>query len=151
MNSLQKKDPIIYGLIEKEKKRQRENIILIASENFVSESVLEAQGSVLINKYAEGYPDKRYYNGCENIDEIEKLAIKRLLKIFKAKYANVQPHSGTQANLAVYNALLKPNDIILGMSLDSGGHLTHGFKLNFSGKFFQSYSYSVDNETEQID
>ncbi|MDD3067320.1 MAG: serine hydroxymethyltransferase [Acholeplasmataceae bacterium] len=149
--NLRLKDAEIDSFIQKELNRQEEHIELIASENFVSPAVLEAQGSILTNKYAEGYPKKRYYGGCEFVDEIETLAIERLKKLFDAKYANVQPHSGSQANMAVYQALLNPGDKILGMSLAEGGHLTHGFSLNFSGKFYQSYFYGVDQITEQID
>lgn len=149
--NLRLKDAEIDSFIQKELNRQEEHIELIASENFVSHAVLEAQGSILTNKYAEGYPKKRYYGGCEFVDEIESLAIERLKKIFDAKYVNVQPHSGSQANMAVYQALLKPGDKILGMSLAEGGHLTHGFSLNFSGKFYQSYFYGVDQVTELID
>ena len=141
--NLKKTDPMIEEIILKEKNRQEQHIELIASENFVSDAVLEAQGSILTNKYAEGYPKKRYYGGCEFVDEIETLAIERLKKLFNAKYANVQPHSGSQANMAVYQALLKPGDMILGMSLSEGGHLTHGFHLNFSGKFYQSSFYKI--------
>jgi glycine hydroxymethyltransferase len=148
--SLIKYDPIIDEIILKEKKRQEEHIELIASENFVSQAVLDAQGSILTNKYAEGYPKKRYYGGCEFVDEIETLAIERLKELFDAKYVNVQPHSGSQANMAVYQALLKPGDTILGMSLSEGGHLTHGFHLNFSGKFYKSVFYGVDENTEMI-
>jgi glycine hydroxymethyltransferase len=139
--NLRLKDAEIDSFIQKELNRQEEHIELIASENFVSPAVLEAQGSILTNKYAEGYPKKRYYGGCEFVDEIETLAIERLKKLFDAKYANVQPHSGSQANMAVYQALLNPGDKILGMSLAEGGHLTHGFSLNFSGKLYQSYFY----------
>lgn len=148
--NLKMSDPMIDEIILKEKNRQEEHIELIASENFVSDAVLEAQGSILTNKYAEGYPKKRYYGGCEYVDEIETYAIERLKKLFKANYANVQPHSGSQANMAVYQALLQPGDTILGMSLSEGGHLTHGFHLNFSGKFYKSTFYGVDEETEMI-
>lgn len=144
-------DPIIRDIILKEKNRQEEHIEMIASENFVSEAVLEAQGSILTNKYAEGYPKKRYYGGCEFVDEIETLAIERVKALFQCNYANVQPHSGSQANMAVYQALLLPGDKILGMSLAEGGHLTHGFNLNFSGKTYQSVFYGVDPVTEKID
>ncbi len=144
-------DPIIHAIIGKEKNRQETHIELIASENFVSQAVLDAQGSILTNKYAEGYPKKRYYGGCEFVDEIESLAIERLKTLFKASYVNVQPHSGSQANMGVYMALLNPGDRILGMSLAEGGHLTHGFNLNFSGKLYQSFSYGVDEKTEMID
>ncbi|MEZ0180325.1 serine hydroxymethyltransferase ['Camptotheca acuminata' phytoplasma] len=141
----------VFKIIEKESERQENNLGLIASENFVSKAVLKAQGSILTNKYAEGYIGKRYYNGCEFIDEIERMAIENLKKLFNVKFANVQPHSGSQANMAVFQALLEPNDVILGMSLKEGGHLTHGFSLNFSGKFFRSYNYGVSPETEMID
>lgn len=149
--SLKEKDYEIYAIIEKEQKRQENNIELIASENFVSKSVLEAQGSILTNKYAEGYPSKRYYGGCEYVDRIETLAIERLKKIFQAKYANVQPHSGSSANMAAYRAILKPKDKVLGMALDQGGHLTHGHPLNFSGIDYEFIPYFVDKETEMID
>jgi len=148
--NLKKYDPMIDEIIQKEKNRQEEHIELIASENFVSDAVLEAQGSILTNKYAEGYPKKRYYGGCEFIDEIETTAIERLKKLFNAKFVNVQPHSGSQANMAVYQALLNPGDTILGMSLSEGGHLTHGFHLNFSGKFYKTAFYGVDEQTEMI-
>lgn len=137
-------DPELFASIEAEKKRQEEHIELIASENYTSQRVMEAQGSVLTNKYAEGYPDKRYYGGCEYVDIAEKLAIERLKELFGADYANVQPHSGSQANAAVYMALVKPGDTILGMSLSDGGHLTHGSKVNFSGKIYHSIEYGVD-------
>ncbi len=149
--NLKSVDPMIDEIISKEKNRQEQHIELIASENFVSDAVLQAQGSILTNKYAEGYPKKRYYGGCEFVDEIETLAIERLKKLFNAGFANVQPHSGSQANMAVYQALLKPGDMILGMSLAEGGHLTHGFKLNFSGRFYQTAFYGVSEETEMID
>lgn len=148
---LSKIDPIINDIILKEMNRQEEHIELIASENFVSQAVLDAQGSILTNKYAEGYPKKRYYGGCEFVDEIENVAIERLKKLFQASYANVQPHSGSQANMAVFQALLQPGDMILGMSLAEGGHLTHGFHLNFSGKYYRSSFYGVDEHTELID
>ncbi len=149
--NLAKQDQEIYHLIEDEKRRQLEQIELIASENYVSKAVLEAQGSILTNKYAEGYPARRYYHGCENIDAIETLAIERAKQLFKAKFVNVQPHSGSQANMAVYVALLKPYDTILGMSLDAGGHLTHGSKVSFSGKWLNAISYGVEKETGLID
>ena len=136
--------------IESESKRQDENIELIASENFVSKAVLEATGSILTNKYAEGYPGHRYYGGCEYVDEVEDLAREYLKKLFNAEYVNVQPHSGSQANMAVIMSVLEPGDKILGMDLSAGGHLTHGYKLSFSGKLFESYSYGVDKETETI-
>lgn len=144
-------DKEIYDAIEAERKRQNEGIELIASENFVSESVMEAAGSVMTNKYAEGYPDKRYYGGCECVDIAEKLAIERAKKLFDVKYVNVQPHSGSQANMGVYKALLNIGDAILGMKLDHGGHLTHGKNVNFSGKDYQVYSYSVKKDDELID
>ena len=143
-------DPLMSKFIESEKNRQEFNIELIASENFVSSQVLEAQGSILTNKYAEGYPKKRYYGGCEFVDEIENETKRRLKKLFDVKFVNVQPHSGSQANMAVYQALLKPGDVILGMSLSEGGHLTHGFHLNFSGKLYESHFYGVDEKTEMI-
>lgn len=139
-------DPELYGFINQEFHRQEDNIELIASENYASVAVLEAQGSVLTNKYAEGYPGKRYYGGCEFIDKVEQLAIDRLCKLFKVKYANVQPHSGSSANLAVYKALVNNGDTVLGMSLDAGGHLTHGYKLSFSGKDYHSEFYGVNKD-----
>ncbi|MDR2822059.1 MAG: serine hydroxymethyltransferase [Acholeplasmatales bacterium] len=147
MNDINK----IFELIEEEKNRQRTHIELIASENYVSKNVLKAQGSILTNKYAEGYPGRRYYGGCEQVDKIEELAIETLKKLFNCKFANVQPHSGSQANMAVYNALLNPGDVILGMGLNDGGHLTHGYSINFSGKVYKSISYGVLKETELID
>ncbi len=144
-------DPEIYSAICQELERQRDKIELIASENIVSEAVLEAAGSVLTNKYAEGYPGKRYYGGCEYVDIVEQLAIDRLKQLFGAKYANVQPHSGAQANTAVYFAILEPGDTILGMDLSHGGHLTHGMKLNVSGRTYHSEFYQVDKETGRID
>ena len=140
----------IFEMIEREKKRQQNTIELIASENFVSENVLIAQGSILTNKYAEGYSSKRYYGGCEFIDEIEKIAISNAKKLFGVKYANVQPHSGSSANMAVYRSLLKKGDKVLGMELNSGGHLTHGSPLSFSGMDYKFISYDVDRETGQI-
>lgn len=142
--NLKEYDKEIYDLIEKEKYRQSNNIELIASENFVSEAVLEAVGSILTNKYAEGYPGARYYGGCTNIDGVETLAINRAKKLFGAEHANVQPHSGSQANMAVYMSVLEPGDTILGMSLSNGGHLTHGSKVNFSGKLYNFIPYGVD-------
>jgi RpiB/LacA/LacB family sugar-phosphate isomerase len=144
-------DPQVAEAIQHEKLRQQENIELIASENFVSPAILEAQGSILTNKYAEGYPKKRWYGGCENVDSIEQLAIDRAKKIFGAEHANVQPHSGSQANMAVYFSVLKPGDKMLTMDLSHGGHLTHGNKANFSGKFFEIVHYGVNKETERID
>lgn len=145
------KSPALWDTIKSEEKRQEDTIELIASENIVSDSVREAQGSVLTNKYAEGYPGKRYYGGCQYIDKVEQLAIDYAKKLFNAEYANVQPHSGSQANMTVYNALLKPGDTILGMGMDAGGHLTHGSKVNFSGKIFNSISYDLNPETEELD
>lgn len=151
LENLFRDDREIYDAIEAERKRQNEGIELIASENFVSKSVLEAAGSVMTNKYAEGYPDKRYYGGCECVDIVEKIAIERAKEIFDVKYVNVQPHSGSQANMGVYKALLNLGDVILGMRLDHGGHLTHGKNVNFSGKDYTVYSYSVRKEDEYID
>ena len=151
LENLFRDDREVYDAIEAERKRQNEGIELIASENFVSKSVLEAAGSVMTNKYAEGYPDKRYYGGCECVDIVEKLAIERVKEIFNVKYVNVQPHSGSQANMGVYKALLNLGDVILGMRLDHGGHLTHGKNVNFSGKDYTVYSYSVRKEDEYID
>ena len=145
------RDQETFRWIEAEERRQAEGLELIASENFVSRQVREAVASVLTNKYAEGYPGRRYYGGCQFIDEVERLAIERAKKLFSAAWANVQPHSGSQANMAVYFALLKPGDTILGMDLAAGGHLTHGARVNFSGKFFRVVSYGVDPETERID
>ena len=144
-------DKLIYDLIEQETGRQINNIELIASENYVSKEVLDVVGSILTNKYAEGYPGKRYYGGCEYIDEIERAAIERLCKLFDAEHANVQPHSGSQANMAVYLSVLQPGDVVLGMDLSSGGHLTHGHPLNFSGQLYQFHGYGVDQTTEEID
>ena len=149
--NIEKVDHELYEAIKKEEKRQSENIELIASENFVSRAVMEAQGSILTNKYAEGYPSKRYYGGCEFVDIVENLAISRLNLLFNAKYSNVQPHSGSQANMAAIRALINKGDKILGMSLDAGGHLTHGYKLSFSGKDYESYTYGVDTNTGLID
>lgn len=149
--SLHDFDPEIWQAIENEKKRQEEHIELIASENYVSPNVLIAQGSVLTNKYAEGYPQKRYYGGCEFVDIAEQLAIDRAKKLFGADYANVQPHSGSQANTAAYAAMLNPGDVVLGMSLAHGGHLTHGSPVNFSGKLYHFYSYGLHPETGEID
>lgn len=144
-------DQELFDAIENEKNRQEHGIELIASENFVSDEVLEAQGSVLTNKYAEGYPGRRYYGGCEFVDVIENLAISRVKELFNAEYANVQPHSGSQANMAAYRALLEPGNKILGMDLNHGGHLTHGSKVNFSGQTYDFVSYGVSEENEQID
>ena len=151
MSTLREKDPDIALAIEKESERQRRNIVLIASENYTSQAVLEAQGSVLTNKYAEGYPGRRYYGGCEYVDIVEQLAIDRAKSIFGAEYANVQPHSGAQANMAAYFAILEPGDTVLGMRLDQGGHLTHGSPVNFSGKLYNFAAYGVDRETEYVD
>jgi len=151
MKSLKQEDPKIYEIIQKERKRQEEGLELIASENYVSQAVLEAMGSVLTNKYSEGYPGKRYYGGNEVIDEAESLAITRAKKLFGAEHVNVQPLSGSPANLAVYMALLKPGDSVLGFSLDQGGHLSHGHPLNFSGILYKIIPYFVDKKTERID
>jgi glycine hydroxymethyltransferase len=145
------RDEAIFQLIALEEKRQREGLELIASENFVSQQVREAVGSVLTNKYAEGYPGARYYGGCEIVDQVESLAIERAKALFGAAWANVQPHSGSQANMAVYMALMEPGDTLMGMDLAAGGHLTHGSKVNFSGKFYKVVSYGVSPETERID
>jgi glycine hydroxymethyltransferase len=149
--NIQEFDPELAAAIGAERLRQEQHIELIASENYASPRVLEAQGSVLTNKYAEGYPGKRYYGGCEHVDVAERLAIERAKKLFGAAYANVQPHSGSQANAAVYLALMKPGDTLLGMSLDHGGHLTHGAKVNFSGKIFHAVQYGLDPASGEID
>ena len=146
-----KKSPQLWAAIENEEQRQQDTIELIASEYIVSDAVREAQGSVLTNKYAEGYPNKRYYGGCEFIDQVEQLAIDYAKKLFNAAYVNVQPHSGSQANMAVYQALLKPGDVILGMGMDAGGHLTHGATVNFSGKLYKTYGYGLNPDTEELD
>jgi len=151
MKALKASDPAIYAAIKAEEVRQREKLLLIASENFASPAVLAAQGSLMTNKYAEGYPGKRYYGGCQFVDTAESLAIERCKQIFGAEHVNVQPHSGSQANMAAYLAVLKPGDVILGMNLAQGGHLTHGSKVNFSGTLFQSFFYGVNRETERID
>ncbi len=152
MNSLlERQDPEVYRAISLETERQRDNLELIASENYVSPAVLEAQGSILTNKYAEGYPGKRYYGGCEFVDIAEKLAIERAQTLFHAEHANVQPHSGTQANMAVYLSVLKPGDTVMGLNLAHGGHLSHGHPLNFSGKYFNIIPINVSRETELID
>lgn len=145
------KDAQLWATIGREEQRQEDTIELIASENIVSKEVAAAQGSVLTNKYAEGYPGKRYYGGCQFIDQVEQLAIDHAKELFGAAYANVQPHSGSQANMAVYQALLKPGDTILGMGMDAGGHLTHGSKVNFSGKLYHTYGYELSPETEELD
>ena len=151
LTNLKTVDPEIQKAIDQELSRQREKLEMIASENIVSTAVMQAQGSILTNKYAEGYPGKRYYGGCEYVDIVEQLAIDRAKKLFGAEYANVQPHSGAQANTAVYFALLEPGDTILGMNLTDGGHLTHGSPVNISGKYFKIIPYGVDKETECID
>lgn len=151
MSNIKSQDPQVQEVIEKELERQNNNIELIASENFVSPAVLEAQGSILTNKYAEGYPGKRYYGGCEHVDVVENLARDRAKEIFGAEHANVQPHSGSQANMAVYFSVLEPGDKVLGMDLSHGGHLTHGSPVNFSGKLFNFLSYGVEKDTETID
>lgn len=148
---LQETDIEVFNIITDEKNRQKNTLEMIASENFTSKAVMEAAGSCLTNKYAEGYPSARYYAGCQNVDKVEQLAIDRVCKLFNCKYANVQPHSGAQANMAVQYALLNPGDIILGMSLNSGGHLTHGAKPTFSAKYFNSVQYEVDPNTYLID
>ena len=148
---LSETDPEVYAAIRKEEGRQNDKLELIASENVVSHAVLEAQGSVLTNKYAEGYPGKRYYGGCEYVDIVEQLAIDRAKELFGVDHANVQPHSGASANIAVFTAFLQPGDTILGMRLDQGGHLTHGSPVNFSGKFYNAQFYGVDAETGRID
>ncbi|HQM07071.1 MAG TPA: serine hydroxymethyltransferase [Bacilli bacterium] len=149
--SLYQKDYQVYQAIKNELQRQQDNIELIASENFTSKEVMAAQGSVMTNKYAEGYPNARYYSGCENVDVVERLAIERAKELFGAKFANVQPHSGSQANMGAYRALLVAKDVVLGMALDQGGHLTHGHPLNFSGVDYRFIPYYVDKETEEID
>jgi glycine hydroxymethyltransferase len=149
--TLERSDPELWSAIDRENRRQEAHIELIASENYVSAPVLQAQGSVLTNKYAEGYPGKRYYGGCEFVDVAEQLAIDRAKKLFHAGYANVQPHSGAQANAAVYYAVLHPGDTILGMALDAGGHLTHGAKVSLSGRYFDAVAYGLDPRTEEID
>ena len=148
---LMQADPELYASMARELERQRDHLELIASENFTSQAVMEAVGSHLTNKYAEGYPGARYYGGCEYVDEVERLAIERVTRLFGADHANVQPHSGSQANMAVYAALLQPGDRILGMNLSHGGHLTHGSKASLSGKYFEAHFYGVDPETETID
>ena len=150
-DTIRMSDPELYGAMKNELERQRDHIELIASENFTSRAVMEAMGSHLTNKYAEGYPSRRYYGGCEYVDIVEQLAIDRAKELFGAEHANVQPHSGSQANVAVYLALLKPGDTILGMDLSHGGHLTHGSKASISGKYFNACFYGVDPETEMID
>jgi len=151
LDALQSTDPEVYAAIDAEEERQRNKLLLIASENFASPAVLAAQGSLMTNKYAEGYPGKRYYGGCQHVDQVEDLAIQRCKQIFGAEHVNVQPHSGSQANMAAYLSVLKPGDTILGMDLAQGGHLTHGSKVNFSGMIFRAFSYGVDRQSETID
>ncbi len=151
MSYVKQQDPKVQEMIELELGRQRNKLEMIASENFVSQAVMEAQGSVLTNKYAEGYPHKRYYGGCEYVDMVEELAIERAKQLFGAEHVNVQPHSGSQANFGVYFALLEPGDTIMGMNLSHGGHLTHGSPVNVSGKYFNIIPYGVDAETGRID
>src|SRR5436305_3483815 len=150
-NVLEQADPEVWQAITNERQRQQHGLEMIASENYTSPAVLAAQGSVLTNKYAEGYPGRRYYGGCEYVDVVERLAIDRVLQIFGAERANVQPHSGAQANMAVYFACLEPGDTLLAMDLAHGGHLTHGMSLNFSGKLYRVVSYGVRRDTERID
>jgi glycine hydroxymethyltransferase len=147
LNRFMQRDTQVFDIIQKELQRQRNGIELIASENFASLQVVQAMGNVMTNKYAEGYPGKRYYGGCEFVDEVEQLAIDRLKQIFNCEYANVQPHSGAQANAALLLAVLKPGDKILGLDLSMGGHLTHGSPVNFSGKIYEAHFYTVDKET----
>src|SRR5213595_1561356 len=151
MSFLERTDPEVFSAIQKETQRLEGNLELIASENVVSEAVLEAQGCVMTNKYAEGYPGKRYYGGCEFVDEVESLAIARAKELFGAEHANVQPHSGANANMAVYLAVLEPGDKVMGMRLDQGGHLTHGSPVNASGRLYDFVAYGVDRESERID
>lgn len=151
LDDLARIDPAIYAVIQREEQRQLHKLEMIASENFVSNAVLQAQGSILTHKYAEGYPGRRFYGGCEYVDTAENLALSRVKELFGAPYANVQPHSGTQANMAVYFSFLKPGDTIMGMDLSHGGHLSHGAPVNFSGRLFRAITYGVDRETEQVD
>jgi glycine hydroxymethyltransferase len=151
MDDLARIDPAIYSVIERERQRQLHKLELIASENFVSNAVLQAQGSILTHKYAEGYPGRRFYGGCEFVDTAENLALSRVKEIFGAAYANVQPHSGTQANMAVYFSVLQPGDTILGMDLSHGGHLSHGAPVNFSGRLYKAVTYGVDRQSEEVD
>ena len=151
LDDLARVDPAIYAVIQREEQRQLHKLEMIASENFVSNAVLQAQGSILTHKYAEGYPGRRFYGGCEYVDTAENLALSRVKELFGAPYANVQPHSGTQANMAVYFSFLKPGDTIMGMDLSHGGHLSHGAQVNFSGRLFRAITYGVDRETEQVD
>ena len=151
LKAVKQEDPEVYAAFRAEEKRQRDKLVLIASENYASPAVLAAQGSLMTNKYAEGYPRRRYYGGCQYVDAVEELAIARAKQLFGCEHANVQPHSGSTANMAAYLAVLKPGDTILGMALSQGGHLTHGSKVNFSGKLLQAFSYGVDRDTELID
>src|SRR5262249_30487660 len=151
MNPIEQQDPAVWEAIAAERKRQQSGLEMIASENYTSPAVLAAQGSVLTNKYAEGYPGRRYYGGCEHVDVVERLAIDRACQLFGAEHANVQPHSGAQANMAVYFACLEPGDTLLAMNLAHGGHLTHGMHLNFSGKLYKIVPYGVRKDTETID
>lgn len=151
LRALKEVDPEVYAAVRAEEKRQRERLVLIASENYASAAVQAAQGSLMTNKYAEGYPRKRYYGGCQHVDTVEELAIERAKQLFGCEHVNVQPHSGSQANMAAYFSVLKPGDTILGMDLSQGGHLTHGSRVNFSGMIFQAFSYGVDRESELID
>lgn len=151
LRALKEADPEVYAAMRAEEKRQRERLVLIASENYASAAVQAAQGSLMTNKYAEGYPRKRYYGGCQHVDTVEELAIERAKQLFGCEHVNVQPHSGSQANMAAYFSVLKPGDTILGMDLSQGGHLTHGSRVNFSGMIFQAFSYGVDRENELID
>ncbi len=151
MEDLARTDPEIYAVIERERRRQLDKLEMIASENFISNAVLQAQGSILTHKYAEGYPGRRYYGGCEFVDTAENLALSRVKQLFGANYANVQPHSGTQANMAVYFSYLKPGDTIMGLDLAHGGHLSHGASVSFSGRLFKAVTYEVDRQTEEID
>ncbi len=151
LKAVKQEDPEVYAAFRAEEKRQRDKLVLIASENYASPAVLAAQGSLMTNKYAEGYPRRRYYGGCQYVDAVEELAIARAKQLFGCEHVNVQPHSGSTANMAAYLAVLKPGDTILGMALSQGGHLTHGSKVNFSGKLLQAFSYGVDRETELID
>src|SRR5208283_2607523 len=147
LKNLRETDPAIYEAMVKETEREQNKILLIASENYASKAIMEAQGSIFTNKYAEGYPNKRYYGGCEYADVIERLAIDRARKLFSADHVNVQPHSGTQANMAVFFSVLKPGDTILGMRLDHGGHLSHGASVNFTGMLYKAFSYGVSRES----
>jgi glycine hydroxymethyltransferase len=149
--TLKDSDPLVFEAIQREWVREEDGIELIASENYASRAVLQAQGSILTNKYAEGYPSKRYYGGCEFVDQVETLAIERICKLFGAEAANVQPHSGSQANMAVYMALMSAGETFMGMSLSHGGHLTHGSPANFSGKLFKVISYGLHPETDRLD